>query len=55
MALDLKDVSLATAAGEKGGRRMPMLDALRAQMTAAVDAGLADKDWSAVAQFIRQR
>lgn len=54
MVLGLKDVRLAAAAGERSGRRLPMLDALRGQMTRAVEAGFADRDWSAVAEFTRQ-
>ena len=54
MSLGLKDLRLATAAAEKSGKRLPMLDAVRTQMTGAVQAGLGDKDWSAVAEFMRQ-
>ena len=54
MSLGLKDLRLATAAGEKSGKRLPMLDAVRTQMTAAVQAGLGDKDWSGIAEFIRR-
>ena len=54
MSLGLKDLRLATAAIEKSGKRLPMLDTLRNQMTEAVQAGLGDKDWSGVASFLRR-
>jgi 3-hydroxyisobutyrate dehydrogenase-like beta-hydroxyacid dehydrogenase len=54
MSLGLKDLRLATEAAERAGKRLPMLDTVRNQMTAAVQAGLGDKDWSAVAEFMRQ-
>jgi 3-hydroxyisobutyrate dehydrogenase-like beta-hydroxyacid dehydrogenase len=53
MSLGLKDLRLATAAAERAGKRLPMLDTVRAQMTEAVQAGLGDQDWSAVAQYMR--
>lgn len=51
MQLGLKDLRLATAAAQAAGKRLPMLDAVRGRMTEAVDAGLGEKDWSAVAGF----
>ncbi|WP_019516345.1 NAD(P)-dependent oxidoreductase [Sphingomonas sp. Mn802worker] len=51
MQLGLKDLRLATAAGEASGRTLPMLDAVRGQMERAVDAGMAARDWSAVADY----
>jgi 3-hydroxyisobutyrate dehydrogenase-like beta-hydroxyacid dehydrogenase len=51
MALGLKDLRLATAAAEQAGKRLPILDAVRARMTDAVEAGMGDKDWSAVADY----
>jgi 3-hydroxyisobutyrate dehydrogenase-like beta-hydroxyacid dehydrogenase len=54
MSLGLKDLRLATEAAERAGKRLPMLDTVRNQMTAAVQAGLGDKDWSAVAEYMRQ-
>ena len=51
MRLGLKDLRLATAAAEEAGRRLPMLDAVRARMEEAVEAGLGDKDWSAMADY----
>lgn len=44
----LKDPRLAAAA-EKSGKHLPMLDAVRARMAEAVEAGMGDKDWSGVA------
>ena len=55
MKLGLKDLGLAAAAAEAAGTRLPMLDAVHGQMRAAVDAGLGDKDWSAVAGFTLHR
>ena len=54
MSLGLKDLRLATEAAERAGKRLPMLETVRDQMTEAVHAGLGDKDWSAVAEFMRQ-
>ena len=51
MLLGLKDLRLATAAAEKAGRRLPMLDAVRARMSDAVEAGMGDKDWSGIADY----
>ncbi len=51
MQLGLKDLRLATAAAGKAGKTLPMLDAVRTRMTAAVDAGLGDKDWSGMADY----
>ena len=51
MRLGLKDLRLATAAAEKAGTRLPMLDAVRTQMTGAVEAGLGEKDWLAIADY----
>jgi 3-hydroxyisobutyrate dehydrogenase-like beta-hydroxyacid dehydrogenase len=55
MALGLKDLRLATEAAERAGKKLPMLDTVREQMTEAVQAGLGDKDWSAVAAYLRDR
>lgn len=52
LALGLKDLRLATAAGGAFGKPLPMLDAVSAQMRAALDAGRADQDWSAVADHL---
>ena len=51
MRLGLKDLGLAAAAAEAAGATLPMLAAVHGQMRGAVDAGLGDKDWSAVADF----
>ena len=49
--LGLKDLGLAVAAAEKVGKQLPMLEAVRGRMTETVDAGMGDKDWSAMADF----
>lgn len=49
--LGLKDLSLATAAAERLGRQLPMLDAVHRRMTEAVNAGGGDKDWSTMADY----
>ena len=54
MSLGLKDLRLASEAAERAGKRLPILDTVRNQMTEAVHAGLGDKDWSALADFMRQ-
>ena len=50
-ALGLKDLRLATEAASMVGRHLPMLQAVHGQMAAAADAGLGEKDWSAMAAF----
>jgi 3-hydroxyisobutyrate dehydrogenase-like beta-hydroxyacid dehydrogenase len=42
---------LAAAAAERTGHALPLLDAVRARMAEAVESGLADKDWSAIADY----
>lgn len=54
MALGLKDLRLATEAAERCGERLPILEAVRDRMTEAVHAGLGDKDWSALADYLRK-
>jgi 3-hydroxyisobutyrate dehydrogenase-like beta-hydroxyacid dehydrogenase len=51
MQLGLKDLRLATAAAEKSRQRLPLLDAVRTRMTEALDAGMGEKDWSAIADY----
>lgn len=55
MQLGLKDLTLADAARQAAGRELPMLEAVRRQMSDAVAAGMGDKDWSAVAEYTRDR
>lgn len=50
MRLGLKDLRLAEAASRGVGQRLPLLDALHARMAEAVEAGLGEKDWSAIAE-----
>jgi 3-hydroxyisobutyrate dehydrogenase-like beta-hydroxyacid dehydrogenase len=54
MSLGLKDLRLASEAAERAGKRLPILETVRDQMTEAVHAGLGDKDWSALADFMRR-
>lgn len=49
--LGLKDLRLAREAAADAGRALPMLDAVHERMREAVDAGLGDRDWSAMAKF----
>lgn len=51
MALGLKDLRLATAAAAATGKSLPMLTAAEARMSGAVEAGMGDRDWSALADF----
>ena len=51
MKLGLKDLRLASAAAEATGKELPLLDAVRTRMTKALESGLGEKDWSAVAEF----
>lgn len=51
MQLGLKDLGLAAAAAEKSGKRLPLLEAVRARMNEAVEAGMGDKDWSGIADY----
>jgi 3-hydroxyisobutyrate dehydrogenase-like beta-hydroxyacid dehydrogenase len=50
-ALGLKDLRLATEAADAANRSLPMLRAVHARMTETVEAGLGDRDWSAMAEF----
>ena len=47
--LGLKDLRLAREASATIGRTLPMLDAVHARMVQTVDAGMGNKDWSALA------
>jgi 3-hydroxyisobutyrate dehydrogenase-like beta-hydroxyacid dehydrogenase len=51
LRLGLKDLGLAAAAAEGSGLVLPMLQALHEQMSKAAQAGLGDKDWSAIAAY----
>ena len=53
--LGLKDLRLATEAAGAAGKRLPMLEAVRGQMSAAVDAGEGEKDWSIMAEQVLGR
>jgi 3-hydroxyisobutyrate dehydrogenase-like beta-hydroxyacid dehydrogenase len=54
MRLGFKDVGLAVAAAGEAQRSLLMLQAVHQQMSAAVSAGLGERDWSAVADFARR-
>lgn len=49
--LGLKDLRLAKEAAADATRALPMLDAVHGRMREAIDAGLGDRDWSAIAKF----
>jgi 3-hydroxyisobutyrate dehydrogenase-like beta-hydroxyacid dehydrogenase len=49
--LGLKDLRLAREAAEQGGCTLPMLDAVHRRMGQTVDAGMGNRDWSAMADF----
>jgi len=49
--LGLKDLRLATEAAEMASRTLPMLAAVKGQMTKVVDAGQGDRDWSIMADY----
>ena len=51
MSLGLKDLRLATEAAGNVDAPLVMLNAVRARMTAAVEAGLGDRDWSGIADY----
>lgn len=50
-SLGLKDLRLAAEAAEQAGRALPMLDAVHGRMAQTVEAGMGEKDWSAMAAF----
>jgi 3-hydroxyisobutyrate dehydrogenase-like beta-hydroxyacid dehydrogenase len=48
-SLGLKDLRLATEAADQAGRSLPMLTAVHRRMAETVEAGMGDRDWSAMA------
>lgn len=50
-ALGLKDLRLATEAGNEAGCTLPMLEAVKERLNTAVSAGLGEKDWSILADL----
>ncbi|MDR5832251.1 NAD(P)-dependent oxidoreductase [Caballeronia sp. LP006] len=48
-SLGLKDLRLAAEAAEQAGRSLPMLTAVHDRMAETVEAGMGDRDWSAMA------
>jgi len=55
LALGLKDMRLALAAGEAGGVPLPFASVVRDNLIDAIGHGDADKDWSALALVARRR
>jgi 3-hydroxyisobutyrate dehydrogenase-like beta-hydroxyacid dehydrogenase len=49
MKLGLKDLRLATELADAAEIRLPVLDVIRTRMRDAIDAGLGEQDWSAIA------
>lgn len=49
--LGLKDLRLAKEATADAARVLPMLDVVHRRMQETVEAGLGDRDWSAIAKF----
>ncbi|RDU94618.1 NAD(P)-dependent oxidoreductase [Trinickia dinghuensis] len=49
--LGLKDLRLASEAADDAGRALPMLTAVHRRMADAIEAGLGERDWSAMAKF----
>jgi len=49
--LGLKDLRLASEAAAEAGAQLPMLQAVYAQMGKAVEAGMGERDWSAMADY----
>jgi len=48
-SLGLKDLRLASEAAEQAGRTLPMLAAVHGRTAETVEAGMGDRDWSAMA------
>jgi 3-hydroxyisobutyrate dehydrogenase-like beta-hydroxyacid dehydrogenase len=55
MNLGLKDLTLAATAAANLEEALPVLDAVRAQMAEAVNSGMGDRDWSAIADYLLRR
>lgn len=55
MDLRLKDLHPAVVATEKADPNLPLLHAMHDRMAEAINAGMRDKDWSAVAEYTRRR
>jgi 3-hydroxyisobutyrate dehydrogenase-like beta-hydroxyacid dehydrogenase len=55
LKLGLKDVNLARQAAEELGMTLPVGDVMRDHLDQAVQAGLGDKDWTAVSALIAQK
>ena len=55
LTLGLKDINLALDAAKASQAALPAAEIVREIMIEAVDLGLGDKDWSALAEVARQR
>ncbi|HEX3672983.1 MAG TPA: NAD(P)-dependent oxidoreductase [Rhizomicrobium sp.] len=55
LKLGLKDVELARSAAQGLGMTMPLADLVREHFLDAIDDGLGEKDWSAIAGVIAKR
>ncbi|HEX6451102.1 MAG TPA: NAD(P)-dependent oxidoreductase [Trebonia sp.] len=55
LVLGLKDLNLALDAATARNAGLPAAEVVRANMLTAIDQGLGDKDWSALAEVPRQR
>ncbi|NWC96286.1 MULTISPECIES: NAD(P)-dependent oxidoreductase [unclassified Pseudomonas] len=52
LALGLKDIDLAIAAGSDKGLQLPAADIVRSRMTTAIAQGLGSQDWSAFSSIV---
>ena len=52
LALGLKDINLALEAASHNGLRLPAAGVVRSTMSAAMDQGLGDRDWCALAAAV---
>lgn len=55
MTLGLKDVELALSTAQESGVALPSAELIRAHLQAAIAAGYADKDWTALAEYLKER
>ena len=54
MTLGLKDVELALATARESGVPLPSADLIRRNLQAAIAAGYAGKDWTALAEYLKE-
>ncbi len=55
LTLGLKDVNLALDAAKARGAALPAAEVVRENMSQAIEHGLGDRDWSALAKMVHQR